>query len=153
MEKFMLMALDEAKKAYENKEVPVGCVIVKDNQVIVKAHNEVIKNKNSNDHAEIVALKKASALLSSTHLNNLEIYVTLEPCIMCIGAILNANIKKLVFGAYDTKEGFISSKIDLTPLLKNKPLEIYGGIMEDECSLLIKSFFKEIRINKEYKLK
>lgn len=145
-EAFMKEALMEARAAYKKGEVPVGAVVVKNGEVIAKAHNLRETEKNALRHAETAAIEKACERLGSWRLCGCDIYVTLEPCHMCIGAIIEAKINNLYFGAYDKKKGAVFS-IDEVP--KNKSLchtlEWCGGIMEDECSALIKSFFAELR--------
>ena len=142
---FMLEALKEAKKAYNLGEVPVGAVIVKDDKVIAKAHN-LCENKNdATMHAELIAIKKAMLKLNTKWLSDCELYVTLEPCPMCAGAIINARVKEVIFGAYDIKGGAVTSKTDLFNLGFNHKPTLYCGIKEKECKELLKDFFKEKR--------
>ena len=144
-EVYMSLALKEAEKAFLKGEVPIGVVIVKDDKILAKAHNTRRESKNAINHAEIIAIQKACKRLKDWRLENAEIYVTLEPCPMCAGAIANARIKECYFGAFDK-----SSETDFLKLIfQDKRLNhkvIYrGGIMEEECSKLLTSFFKEKR--------
>ena len=145
-ELYMKMAYAEAKSAYEKGEIPIGAVIVKDGEVIAKAHNLRETEKNSLNHAEIIAIDKACKEIGGWRLSDCDMYVTLEPCHMCIGAIIQSKIKNLYFGAYDKKGGAVFS-IDEVP--KNQKLchrlECFGGILEEECSELLKDFFQSLR--------
>ncbi len=146
-QKFMKIALDEAKKASSLGEVPVGAVLVKDNQIIAKAHNLVEAKNDATNHAEMFVIKAASQVLGSKNLENTTLFVTLEPCLMCATAISYARISKLVFAAYDEKFGAIENGVRLFQNHKNnlwKP-EIIGGIMTEESSELLKNFFKSLR--------
>lgn len=143
---FMLAAIEEAKKAYSRGEVPVGAVIVKDGNIIAKAHNTCEEEKNSLRHAEVSAINCAMSYLNNSRLDGCDLYVTLEPCAMCCGAISHARLSRLYFGAYDRERGCVVSNMhcfDVPSPLFN--IEYYCGIMEDECSALLSSFFKEIR--------
>ena len=148
-EKYMKIALDEAKKAAKKGEVPIGAVIVRNGEVISKAHNLRETKKNALFHAEVMAIEKACKKLSSWRLLGCEMYVTLEPCHMCIGAIIQSKIEKVYFGAYDKKRGAVFS---IDEVWKNDKLchscECIGGIMEEECSEIIKDFFVELRHKK-----
>ena len=149
-EKFMKEALKEAKKAYEKLEIPVGCVIVKDNKIIARAHNLKETKFDTTKHAEIIAIQKASKKLKSWRLNECEMYVTLEPCSMCAGAIINSRIKKLYYGAKDEKTGAVGSVFNLLKDYKfNHDVEIESGILENECRNILKEFFKNLRIQKK----
>ncbi|MEE1043077.1 MAG: nucleoside deaminase [Clostridia bacterium] len=139
--KYMDIALSEAKKALEMGEIPVGAVIVKDNIVIAKAHNTRESENNALAHAEISAINEACNVTKNWRLEDCDLYVTLEPCPMCTGAILQSRIKNVYFGAYSTDNGCMGTVINLPKLLKNNSLTVYGGIMEDQCSKLIKDFF------------
>lgn len=144
-EEFMSIALEQAKLAYKKDEVPIGAVIVKDGKVIAKAYNKRQRKKSAIAHAEVLAIEKACKKIKDWRLNDYEMYVTLEPCPMCAGAIVNARIKKVYFGAYEK-----TSKSDLLNLIVqdkrlNHTLEIEGGVLEEECALLLKSYFKEKR--------
>ena len=151
--KYMKEALKEAKKAELIDEVPVGCVIVLNNKIIARAHNVRESKQNPVGHAEIMAIQKASKKLNSWRLDNCELYVTVEPCIMCSGAIIQSRIKRVYFGAKDFKGGAFGSSIDVLEAKDiNHHPEIYPGIMEEECSLLIKNYFKSKREHKKNKL-
>lgn len=143
--KFMLEALLLAEEAGKHGEVPVGAVIVKDGTIISSGRNMREEKKNALSHAEIEAINNACKVLGDWRLDGCEMYVTLEPCPMCAGAIINSRIKTLVFGAYDSKMGCIDSVTNLCNLPLGHEVEIYGGIMEDECSSVLKKFFKKIR--------
>ena len=148
--KYMKEALKEAKKAELVDEVPVGCVIVLNNKIIARAHNVRETKQNPIGHAEIMAIQKASKKLNSWRLDNCELYVTVEPCIMCSGAIIQSRIKRVYFGAKDFKGGAFGSSIDVLEAKDiNHHPEIYPGIMEEECSLLIKNYFKSKREQKK----
>lgn len=151
-EKFMKEALKEARKAYKKEEVPIGAVIVKDNKIIARAHNLREKKKQAIAHAEILAIEKACKKLGAWRLADCDLYVTLEPCTMCAGAIINARIKNLYIGAMDEKGGTVGSKITLLKDIKlNHNVEIESGILKEECSKILKDFFKELRQGERYK--
>lgn len=142
----MQEALKEAKKAYRKGEVPVGAVIVYKDKIIARAHNLREKKQNIFTHAETLAIKKANRHLKCWHLEDCELYVTLEPCPMCAGAIIQSRIKRVYFGAYDFKGGCGGSVLNLFGYrFSNPEIILEGGIMEPECRGLIQSFFKEIR--------
>ena len=143
--KFMKIALEEAKIAAGEGEVPVGAVVVKNGKIISKAHNTREKEQNALAHAEINAIKEACEKLSSWRLDDCEIYVTMEPCPMCAGAIINARIPTVIFGSYDLKMGSFDSVINLANEGFDFKPEIYGGIMENECTAIVKEFFKDLR--------
>lgn len=143
--RFMKEALALAVKAGERGEVPVGAVIVKDGEIIASGFNRREEKQNALSHAEIEAINNACKVLESWRLDGCEMYVTLEPCPMCAGAIINARIKTLVFGAYDPKAGSIDSVVNLCDYPYNHKPEIYGGIMEDECLRIMRNFFKNLR--------
>ena len=148
-EKYMLEALKEAKKAYLKKEVPVGAIIVKDGLIISRGHNLKETKQNSIEHAEIVAINKACKKLKSWRLIDCEMYVTLEPCVMCTGAIINSRIKKLYIGTMDMKTGACGSKLDLLNDYKfNHNVEVEKGILNKECEYILKDFFKKLREGK-----
>ena len=142
---FMNLAIEEAKIAAQIGEVPVGAVIVKDGKVIAKGHNTREKEQSALGHAEINAIKQACKALGSWRLDDCELYVTMEPCPMCAGAIINARIKTVVFGSYDLKMGSFDSVVNLATLNYDFKPEIYGGICEEECTAIVKNFFKELR--------
>lgn len=142
---FMSRALLLAKKAYEAGEVPVGAVIVKDGEIIAEGYNMREQKQNALSHAEIECINKACEVLKSWRLDGCELYVTLEPCPMCTGAIINSRIKTVVFGAYDLKAGSMDSVINLCDYPYNHKVEIYGGILEDECKEILEKFFQNLR--------
>ena len=145
-EKYMKEALKEAKKAYNKLEIPVGAVIVKDGKIIARGHNIKEEKKDTTKHAEIIAIQKASKKLGAWRLLDCEMYVTLEPCPMCAGAIINARLKNVYFGAYNKKGGCAGSYIDLFKYnFSNPQIHYEGGILEEECKNLLQSFFKELR--------
>lgn len=143
---FMEIAIKEAQKAKSAGEVPVGAVVVLDGKVIGKAHNLTESLSDPCAHAEILAIKEACARLSNWRLCDASIYVTLEPCPMCAGAIINSRIKNVYFGAYDSRMGACGGKIDL---FRENPsghsINVYGGFYEDECKKLLADFFKNNR--------
>lgn len=141
----MKAALAEARKAYLIGEVPVGAVIVFDNKIIARGHNTRELRQSVLGHAEINAISKASKKIGSWRLEDCDIYVTLEPCSMCSGAIIQSRIKNLYFGAYDLKTGACGSVLNLFDYPFNHKVNVLGGLMEEECSRIIKDFFKELR--------
>lgn len=145
-EKFMKAALKEAKKAYDKLEVPVGAVIVKDRKIIARAHNLKETKNDTTKHAEILAIQKASKKLNSWRLIDCEMYVTLEPCSMCAGALINSRIKKVYIGASDPKTGAVGSVFNLLEdYTFNHKVEYEKGVMQEECENILKEFFKELR--------
>lgn len=148
-EKFMKEALKEAKKAYEKEEIPVGAIIAKDGKIIARAHNQKETKKDTTKHAELLAIQKASTKFDAWRLEDCEMYVTLEPCTMCMGAIINSRLKKLYFGTPDQKTGACGSFIDLTQYKYNHIVEIEQGILQEECEQILKKFFKELREKKK----
>ena len=145
----MELALKEAKKAYKKDEVPVGAVIVLDNKVIAKAYNTRERSKDATNHAEIIAIKKACKKVKDFRLLDAEMYVTLEPCLMCLGAILNARIKKVYFGASVNKENALTTKEIIDRAELNHKTEIEGGLLQEECSNLVSCYFKNKRKTKK----
>lgn len=143
--KFMLEALKLAKKAAEEGEVPVGAVIVRDGQIVAKGQNKRETEHNSLCHAEIEAINGACKVLDRWRLDDCTLYVTLEPCPMCTGAIINSRIKKVVFGAYDEKAGSMGTLVNLCDLEYNHRPDIVGGYMESECSEILTEFFGSLR--------
>ena len=141
----MESAIQLANKAYSLGEVPVGAVIVKDGEIISGGFNRRETEKNALMHAEIEAIDSACKLLPGWRLWQCEIYVTLEPCPMCAGAIINARIPKVYFGAYDAKNGACGSAVNLFNLPHSYRPEVFGGILQEECSKLMKDFFKRLR--------
>lgn len=145
----MKQALKEAEKALKKLEVPVGAIIVKDNKIISRAYNLKEIKKDTTYHAEIEAIKKASKKLNSWRLNDCEMYVTLEPCAMCAGAIINSRIKKLYFGTSDEKTGACGSVLNLLEDYKfNHKVIVEKGILQKECEKILKNFFKDLRKSK-----
>ena len=143
---FMKEALKEAKKAYEKLEIPVGAVIVKDGKIIARAHNQKETRFDTTKHAEILAIQKASKKLGAWRLLDCEMYVTLEPCPMCAGAIINSRIKKVYFGTSDEKTGAVGSVLNLfTDFKFNHNVEFEKGVLKDECEGILKDFFKALR--------
>lgn len=149
-EKYMKQALKEAEKAYEKEEIPVGAIIVKDGKIIAKAHNLKETKQDTINHAEILAIKKASKKLGSWRLTDCEMYVTLEPCSMCAGALIQSRIKKVYIGAMDYKTGACGSVLNLLEDYPcNHKVEMQVGVMEEECKQLLKNFFRELRKKKK----
>ncbi|ADH59883.1 CMP/dCMP deaminase zinc-binding protein [Thermoanaerobacter mathranii subsp. mathranii str. A3] len=144
--KFMKAAILEANKSYQLREVPVGAVIVKDDQIIGRGFNQKEATNDATAHAEIMAIKEACKTLGSWRLDDCSMYVTLEPCPMCAGAILEARIKRVYIGTESDKSGAAGTVINLlnNPDLGSKT-EVYFGIMEDECKMLLENFFKTLR--------
>jgi tRNA(adenine34) deaminase len=139
-------ALKEARKAFEEDEVPVGAVIVCKNRVIARGYNQVERLKDPTAHAEMIALTSATNFLGTKWLNGSTLYVTIEPCSMCAGALVLARIANICFGAKDPKTGACGSVINIVNNKKlNHRIEVKGGILEEECSLLLKEFFKKKR--------
>ena len=145
-EYYIKQALKEAEKAYKKLEVPVGAVIVKDGKIIARAHNQKETKTDTTKHAEILAIQKASKKLESWRLIDCEMYITLEPCSMCAGAIINSRIKKVYIGAMDEKTGAVGSVLNLfEDYTFNHKVESETGIMKKECQETLKKFFKELR--------
>jgi tRNA(adenine34) deaminase len=146
MASFMNMALEEARAAGERGEVPVGCVIVRAGEVIARAGNRTVADRDPTAHAEIVAIRYAAARLASERLEDCDLYVTLEPCAMCAGAVSFARIRRLYYGAGDPKGGAVDNgvKFFAAPTCHHRP-EVYGGLAEAEASALLTYFFKERR--------
>lgn len=145
-EKYMKEAIKEAKKAGKLMEVPIGCVIVRDGKVIARGYNRRNTDKNSIAHAEITAIKKASKKCGDWRLEDCTMYVTLEPCQMCAGAIVQARMKRVVIGAMNPKAGCAGSVINILQMKGfNHMVEIEKGVLEEECSSMLTSFFKELR--------
>lgn len=148
-EKWMKEAIKQAKKAAQKDEVPIGCVIVKDDQIIARAYNKREMKQSSTAHAEILAIEKACKKLGSWRLEDCDLYVTLEPCPMCSGAIIQSRIRNVIFGAYDPKGGCMGSNMNINDVRGfNHYPDIEGGILQDECSRLLKEFFKAKRKKK-----
>ena len=149
-EYFMKQALKEAEKAYKKLEVPVGAVIVKDGTIIARGYNQKETKKDTTKHAEIIAIQKASKKLGSWRLIDCEMYVTLEPCSMCAGALIQSRINKVYIGAMDEKTGSCGSVLNLLTDYKfNHKVEIEYNICKEECEKILKDFFKELRKKKK----
>ncbi len=146
---FMKKALKEAEKAYNKGEVPVGAVIVKEGKIISRGYNLKEIKKNTIKHAEIIAIEKASKKLDSWRLENCDIYVTMEPCPMCMGAIINSRIRKIYYGIPDLKAGACGSVIDLTTYKFNHIPTYEKNVLGEESKELLQKFFKELRANKK----
>ena len=144
--KYMLEALKEAELAKLEDEVPIGCVIVKDDQIIARAHNLRETTNNPLGHAETLAIKKASEVLGDWQLVNCDLYVTIEPCIMCGGAIIQSRIRKVIYGASDLKGGAFGSSINILGAsnINHRP-EVVKGVLKEECTKIIKDYFKSKR--------
>ena len=151
-EKYMKEAVKQAKKAYEINEVPIGCVIVYEDKIIGRGYNRRTTDKNPLAHAELIAIKKASKKMGDWRLEDCTLYVTLEPCQMCSGAIVQARIKRVVVGCMNPKAGCAGSILNLLQVEKfNHQVELTTGVLEEECSLMMKNFFKELRKAKKSK--
>ncbi len=149
-EKYMKEALKQAKKAYEKEEIPVGAIIVKDHKIIARAYNEKEYKLDTTKHAEILAIQKASKKLNSWRLTDCDMYVTLEPCSMCAGALIQSRIKKVYIGTMDKKTGACGSVLNLLEdYTFNHHVEAETGILAEECEKILKQFFKELRENKK----
>lgn len=149
-EEYMKIALNEAKKAYNKLEVPVGAIIVKDGKIIAKAYNEKEKRKDTTKHAEILAIQKASKKLKTWRLYDCDMYVTLEPCSMCAGALIQARIRKVYIGTMDEKTGACGSVLNLLEDFKfNHKVEVQYGICKNDCEKILKDFFKNLRKSKK----
>ena len=149
-EKFMMEALKEAKKAYDKLEVPVGAVIVKEGKIIARAHNLKETKTDTTKHAEILAIQKESRKLKSWRLLDCDMYVTLEPCSMCAGAMINSRIRKIYIGTQDAKTGAVGSVFNLfNDYTFNHKVEAETGILKDECESILQQFFKELRKSKK----
>jgi len=145
-EYYMRRALAQAENAYREKEVPIGAVAVKDGHIIASAYNQVERLKDATAHAEILLLTQVSVVLGDWRLDNVEVYVTKEPCAMCAGAMVNSRIKRVIFGMRDPRSGAAGSALDITgfPGMLHQ-VESLGGILESECKCMIQNFFQKIR--------
>jgi tRNA(adenine34) deaminase len=149
---YMKEALKEAQKARDKDETPIGAVIVKDGKIIARGHNEKELKNDPTLHAEITAIKKACRKLGSWRLNDCDMYVTLEPCAMCAGALIQARLRKLYIGTTDPKAGAVGSVIDVLFVESfNHRVQVEYGIMKTECSEILKNFFRELRAKKSTK--
>jgi tRNA(adenine34) deaminase len=145
-EQFMRAALDEARIAASVNEVPVGAVVVRNGSVIGRGRNRSVQDSDPTAHAEIVAIRAAAASERNYRLNGTSIFVTMEPCAMCVGAMLHARVSRIIFGAYDPKGGAAGSVIDLSDNRQlNHQIEVNGGLLEQQCSGLLKEFFASRR--------
>ena len=145
-EKWMNLALEAATKAREANEIPVGAIIINNNKIIETSHNQSIMRNDPTAHAEILLLKKAGERQKNYRLIGTTLYVTLEPCAMCLGAMMHARIKRVVFGAYDKKTGVCGSCINLTNAdCFNHTIRFTGGVLEKECKNILQLFFKDKR--------
>jgi tRNA(adenine34) deaminase len=146
MPSFMDMALLEARAAGDGGEVPVGCVIVHNGEVIARAGNRTLAERDPTAHAEMIAIREASRRLRSERLDDCDLYVTLEPCAMCAGAVAFARIRRLYYGAADVKGGAVDNgvKFFASPTCHHRP-EVYGGLAEAEAASLLREFFRERR--------
>lgn len=144
---YMKIALKEAMKSLKSDDVPVGAIIVKDNLILSKAHNEVEKRRDPTAHAELLAVRKALKILNEKYLLDCTMFTTLEPCTMCAGVLVLSRIKKVVFSAHDPKSGAGGSVLNIlsNPQLNHR-IEVVGGILEEESSKLLKEFFKKLRL-------
>ena len=148
---YMKEALKQAKKAYKIKEVPIGCVIVHEDKIIARGYNKRNSKKNTLAHAEIIAINKASKVLGDWRLEDCTMYITLEPCQMCAGAIVQARVKRVVIGSMNPKAGCGGSILNLLQMEQfNHQVDVERGILEEECSQMLKEFFKELREEKRY---
>jgi tRNA(adenine34) deaminase len=146
-EYYMQQAIVEANKALERDEVPVGAIIVFGNSIIAKAHNQREMLLDPTAHAEMIAITQASAYLQNWRLSDTTVYVTLEPCAMCAGALVQARVKNLVYGAKDEKYGACESTVNLVNYPRfNHRINVISGVIEEECSVLLKQFFQEKRL-------
>ncbi len=145
--KYMKEAIKEAKKAELIDEVPIGCVIVRSDKIIARGHNVRETKQSPIGHAEIVAINKASKKLNSWRLEDCDIYITLEPCIMCSGAIIQSRIKNIYYGASDPKGGALGSSIDVLQAnnINHHPI-VHKGILADECAEMLRSYFRKKRL-------
>ena len=149
MEAMMRLALEEARTALALGEVPVGAVLVRGNEVVCACHNLRETAHDPTAHAELLCLREGARLLGDWRLRDCTLYVTLEPCPMCAGAIINSRIKRVVFGCYDKKAGVYGSVMDLQEYPFNHYYDVEGGVMEAECAKLLSDFFAALRVKKQ----
>lgn len=148
-ERYMKEAIRQAKKAYALQEVPIGCVIVYEDHIIARGYNRRNTDKNTLSHAELNAIRKASKKLGDWRLENCTLYVTLEPCQMCAGAIVQARVSRVVIGSMNPKAGCAGSVLNLLEMEAfNHQVEVERGVLEEECSTMLSGFFKELRLLK-----
>ena len=151
-EKYMKEAIRQAKKAWKIEEVPIGCVIVRDGKIISRGYNRRTIDKNTLAHAELAAIKKASKKLDDWRLEGCTMYVTLEPCQMCAGALVQSRIDRVVVGCMNPKAGCAGSILNLLQMPEfNHQVELETGVLEEECSQMMKDFFRELRETKKLK--
>lgn len=141
----MQAALQQANLAWQLNEVPIGAVLIKENNIIAHGHNLPITNVDPTAHAEIIAIRNATKILNNYRLINTTLYVTIEPCIMCFGALIQARVKHIVFGAKDDKFGSLGGAINLTSYKWNHKIEVTSGILEADCKAILQNFFKTKR--------
>jgi len=141
-ELLMRKALLEAEKARKQGEVPVGAVLVKDEKIIARGHNKPISENDPTAHAEIVAIRNACEKTQNYRLSGCELYVTLEPCVMCLGAVVQSRIKRLVFGALDPKSGAVESAMDFPFEKMNHHVKVKGEVLAEECAKILRTFFE-----------
>jgi len=146
---FMGKALAEAEKSLKKKEVPVGAILVSGNKILGRGHNEPILRNDPTSHAEISAIRKACLKKKNYRLPDCELFVTLEPCAMCLSALVHARVKRLVFGAHDPKAGAVESMMKFPFAKTNHRIEIRGGVLADECGKILKDFFQKKRESKK----
>lgn len=143
---YMKEALKEAYKAYTKNETPIGAIIVKDGEIIARAHNLTETLKDCTAHAEVLAIRKASEILNTWRLNDCKLYVTMEPCMMCNGAIVNSRIKKLIIGTKHIKNSYIERQHEfMLNYLNENNIDVTYGVLQEECSIVLQQFFKELR--------
>ena len=149
-EKWMRLAIEEAKRAEELDEVPVGAVIVKDDQVVARAHNLKETSQMANAHAEMLAICRANEALGTWNLKDCDLYVTLEPCMMCMGAIVHARLRRVIYGTKDPKAGMVESVLDVNAIKQlNHHPELTSNVLQEECSALLTEFFRKKRALKK----
>ncbi len=149
-EKYMREAIRQAKKAYAKNETPIGCVIVRDGRVIARGYNKRNEKKNTLAHAEIIAIHKASRIVGDWRLEDCTMYVSLEPCPMCAGAIVQARIPRVVIGSMNAKAGCAGSVVNLLQMEGfNHKVEVQTGVLREECSQMMSGFFRELRMRKK----
>ncbi len=143
---YMEEALKEAYKAYEKKETPIGAVVVKDGKIIARAHNQIEELNDSTAHAEILAIREAAKSLGGWRLIDCDLYVTMEPCVMCSGAIVNSRIKKLIIGTKHIKNAYTEKQHEFKlDYYENSNVEVCFGVLKDKCSNILQEFFKTLR--------
>ena len=149
MEKYMRLALKQAQKAYDLGETPIGCVIVHEGRIVGRGYNRRMVDKNTLAHAELIAIRKASKKLEDWRLEDCTLYVTLEPCQMCAGAIVQARMKRVVIGCMSAKAGCAGSVLNLLQMKEfNHQVDVETGVLEQECSSMMSKFFRELRQKK-----